>query len=474
MDLPPSGWYPDPYGTPALLRWWDGSGWTHHTHAAEAAAGGMAGMGATRVQPGLQPTTVQPGVQPTTVQPGVPATTVQAAVPRSAAGEATRIEPSTGALRRAEPPTGPPTSPQPALPDTTVQAPARPAGYQAAAYQPAVTMVQPPAGAGADGTQVLFLGADAWQVPGGGPGGQGPYGYGYQDARRRRRRRWLMGGLAGGTTVALGVIAVLVAGLGSSPAARVADQTRVTPSSASSSTAPATTASPSPSASPSASTSAPAATLSDAQSGLSYAQLGSPWQAGCPVALTNGAFTWTSGEFAVAGLVNGGQSTWYGEACSGPLPRQYGYTGVAALESTATNLVNTFQGSYYSALAHTATPEASQPVTVSGHPGWEITYAVTYTNAQAQGVTWSGEQAAVVMVDAGTGNAPAVFFTSIPASLGESNVAALVASLQLSARPSAGGTPTGTAPVTGTGPPASPGPPSDGGSPNDGSPPANP
>ena len=32
MDLPPSGWYPDPYGAPELLRWWDGSGWTQHTH----------------------------------------------------------------------------------------------------------------------------------------------------------------------------------------------------------------------------------------------------------------------------------------------------------------------------------------------------------------------------------------------------------------------------------------------------------
>ncbi len=51
MDLPPSGWYPDPYGTPDLLRWWDGSNWTHHTHpaldAADTGGGGAAVNGAT-------------------------------------------------------------------------------------------------------------------------------------------------------------------------------------------------------------------------------------------------------------------------------------------------------------------------------------------------------------------------------------------------------------------------------------------
>ncbi|MFE1955846.1 phospholipid scramblase-related protein [Streptomyces sp. NPDC059524] len=30
----PAGWYPDPQGTPQTLRWWDGSQWTEHTHAA--------------------------------------------------------------------------------------------------------------------------------------------------------------------------------------------------------------------------------------------------------------------------------------------------------------------------------------------------------------------------------------------------------------------------------------------------------
>ncbi|MFJ4840964.1 phospholipid scramblase-related protein [Streptomyces sp. NPDC088746] len=34
----PAGWHPDPHGAPQLLRYWDGSRWTEHTHPAQAQA----------------------------------------------------------------------------------------------------------------------------------------------------------------------------------------------------------------------------------------------------------------------------------------------------------------------------------------------------------------------------------------------------------------------------------------------------
>ncbi|MEV4968739.1 phospholipid scramblase-related protein [Streptomyces sp. NPDC024062] len=34
----PAGWHPDPYGAPQLLRYWDGSRWTEHTHPAQGQA----------------------------------------------------------------------------------------------------------------------------------------------------------------------------------------------------------------------------------------------------------------------------------------------------------------------------------------------------------------------------------------------------------------------------------------------------
>ncbi|MFF4242848.1 phospholipid scramblase-related protein [Streptomyces sp. NPDC001822] len=34
----PAGWHPDPHGAPQLLRYWDGSRWTEHTHPVEGQA----------------------------------------------------------------------------------------------------------------------------------------------------------------------------------------------------------------------------------------------------------------------------------------------------------------------------------------------------------------------------------------------------------------------------------------------------
>ena len=186
--------------------------------------------------------------------------------------------------------------------------------------------------------------------------------------------------------------------------------------------------------------------LTDGQAGLSYPQLPGWMGAACPPALNNGAFTWTDGEYAVAGQVNGGSTTWYGEACSGPLPQQYGYTGTAQLQTIAENLAGTFADAYYNTLQHSTTPEQDQAIQVSGHSGWEVTYDIGYTNAAAQGVTWADEQAAVVVVDTGNGGAPAVFFTSVPQNLNEGSIGTLVSSLQLtSATAVASGAPAGTA-----------------------------
>ncbi|HXW86900.1 MAG TPA: hypothetical protein VEJ42_01450 [Streptosporangiaceae bacterium] len=191
--------------------------------------------------------------------------------------------------------------------------------------------------------------------------------------------------------------------------------------------------SPSPSASPAAS--AEGGQVTDSSSGLSYLLLSSPWQPGCPGALNTPMFSWTAGESAIAGLVSvaGSATDWYGNACSGLLQEQeFQYSGPADLESTAMSLAGVLDQVYYSALPHDRTLESSSEIDVSGHPAWAVTFLITYPDAASEGMAWTSEAGAVVVVDRGDGQVPAVFYVSVPANLGTGAVGTLISSLSLS------------------------------------------
>ncbi|MGW7008489.1 phospholipid scramblase-related protein [Streptomyces sp. NPDC054933] len=67
----PAGWYADPHGAPNLLRWWDGSQWTDHTHADTRSAQPQAQQHAQPQAPQPQPQQPQPQVQQQ-AQPHIP------------------------------------------------------------------------------------------------------------------------------------------------------------------------------------------------------------------------------------------------------------------------------------------------------------------------------------------------------------------------------------------------------------------
>ena len=172
----------------------------------------------------------------------------------------------------------------------------------------------------------------------------------------------------------------------------------------------------------------------DASSGLSYRMLGAPWRSSCPSDLNTSAFDWTAGENTVAGHVSIGGSVidWHGLACSGQLQQQFPYGGPADLEQTAISLVSALDPAYYAGVQHTRATEESSAMRVSGHQAWKIEFAMDYTDGASQGLTWTTELGAVVVVDRGAGQFPAVFYVSVPASLGTQNVATFLSSLRVS------------------------------------------
>ena len=173
--------------------------------------------------------------------------------------------------------------------------------------------------------------------------------------------------------------------------------------------------------------------VADRSSGLSYWLLSSPWRGGCPGTLATPVFTWTAGENAVAGRVNigGTMIDWHGNACSGLLGRQFAYSGPADLEAVTMGVTDAVEPAYYSGLQHHRSIEHSSAMRVSGHRAWVVTFLMTYPDARGEGLAWTSEAAAVVVVDRGAGQSPAVFYTSVPSNLGTSDVAALVSSLRL-------------------------------------------
>jgi hypothetical protein len=63
---------------------------------------------------------------------------------------------------------------------------------------------------------------------------------------------------------------------------------------------------------------------------------------------------------------------------------------------------------------------------------------MTYQTAASQGLAWQSQLGAVVVVDRGAGQPPAVLYVTVPNNLGTANIGTILSSMQLAAPPAAG------------------------------------
>ncbi|MFB9675817.1 DUF2510 domain-containing protein [Streptosporangium vulgare] len=388
----PSGWYPDPYGSP-LLRWWDGSEWTDATHQTDAPTGQGTAPGS-QTGPFLQQHSAGPGPQQTGPHPAGPGP--QQTGPRPTQ-EGPRGTGPSGSF-----PSGPSGPPAPSGPSGQWSPPA--------AHQQGA---QAPTGAG----------QPHWGGPPNGHTAQmplPPYD-GYPSAPPPRKSGplpWILGG--GGVLVLIVVIVVAAMYL-------INPERRNTAGEPTGLTTPPPTAplepsqEPTPEATPAPSGSAPPKAVdgrvTDPVTGLSYEMPGEPWEV--PPSVGGGlGFVWSSAAVAVAQEnFDGRGGDWLGNVLTGELPDQYGYQGVGSMRSVAATLLQVVEPAFYTP-PHSRKIVEDKAVKVSGKDAWLLVFDLDFSEqAEANGWKWKQERAAFLIVDRGENTRPALAYISVPDNL---------------------------------------------------------
>jgi hypothetical protein len=140
--------------------------------------------------------------------------------------------------------------------------------------------------------------------------------------------------------------------------------------------------------------------------------------------------SWSSGVEAIAQEKYNGQDNWMANVFTGLLNPLYQYSGSKdGLGDTAKSVFVDFAKFY--PITHTNKIVQDKAIKIGDKDAWVLQFQLDFSKeSKAKGYKWNKENGAIVVMDRGAGQPPAILYASVPDNLGANVVDQVLSSLK--------------------------------------------
>ncbi|WP_223190769.1 DUF2510 domain-containing protein [Nonomuraea terrae] len=173
--------------------------------------------------------------------------------------------------------------------------------------------------------------------------------------------------------------------------------------------------------------------ITDPRSGLSF-EVPDGWTVPPYASVNSGDPSrqlWTAAAQATAQQnYDGRDHDWIGNVYTGPLHELYPYSGVSGMGDTAKAVYVDFSSRFYT-LAHESRIVEDKAMKIGDRDAWVLRFELDFSKiSEENGYAWKKENGAIVLMDRGEGQSPAMLYVSVPDNLGTDVVSQVLGSLE--------------------------------------------